>query len=117
MMSALNRKLLRDIWNIKGQMAAIVMVMAAGISVFVIMFGVLDSLKLTRDTYYDRYQFADVFVSLKRAPNSLRTRINDIPGVSIAEKEWHLVLLYKCPTCLSLLVARLCHCLIVLLPY
>ena len=86
MMSALNRKLLRDIWNIKGQMAAIVMVMAAGISVFVIMFGVLDSLKLTRDTYYDRYQFADVFVSLKRAPNSLRTRINDIPGVSIAEK-------------------------------
>jgi putative ABC transport system permease protein len=86
MISALNRKLLRDVWNIKGQMSAIVMVMAAGIAVFIIMFGVLDSLKLTRDTYYDRYQFADVFVSLKRAPNSVRTRINDIPGVSIAEK-------------------------------
>ena len=86
MLSALNRKLLRDIWNIKGQMAAIVMVMAAGIAVFVIMFGVLDSLKLTKNTYYERYQFADVFASLKRAPNSLRTRINDIPGVSIAEK-------------------------------
>ena len=86
MLSALNRKLLRDIWNIKGQMAAIVMVMTAGIAVFVLMFGVLDSLKLTKDTYYERYQFADVFVSLKRAPNSLQTRINDIPGVSIAEK-------------------------------
>ncbi|MGK0372689.1 MAG: putative ABC transport system permease protein, partial [Glaciecola sp.] len=85
MTSALNRKLFRDIWNIKGQMLAIVLVMAAGIAVFIIMFGVLDSLKLTRDTYYDRYQFADIFVSLKRAPNTIKPRIYEIPGVSIVE--------------------------------
>ncbi len=85
MMGALNKKLLRDIWNIKGQMAAIVMVMAAGISVFVIMFGVLDSLRLTQSTYYDRYQFADIFTSLKRAPISVKKRINEIPGVSVTE--------------------------------
>jgi len=85
MIGVLNQKLLRDIWKIKGQMAAIILVMAAGIAVFVITFGVLDSLKLTRDTYYDRYQFADVFASLKRAPQSVKARISEIPGISVAE--------------------------------
>ena len=81
----LNQKLLRDIASIKAQIAAIVLVMAAGIAVFVIMFGVLDSLKLTKETYYDRYQFADIFASLKRAPESLKKRIDDIPGVSVSQ--------------------------------
>ncbi len=85
MIGSLNHKLLRDIWNIKGQMAAIIMVMAAGIAVYIITFGVLDSLKLTRDTYYERYQFADVFASLKRAPESVKQRIDEIPGVSVTE--------------------------------
>jgi putative ABC transport system permease protein len=81
MISALNQKLLRDIWKIKTQLAAIILVMAAGIAVFILMFGVLDSLKLTRDTYYDRYQFADAFASLKRAPESVSQRIREIEGV------------------------------------
>ena len=85
MIGSLNQKLLRDIWNIKGQMSAIIMVMAAGIAVYIITFGVIDSLKLTRDTYYDRYQFADVFASLKRAPESVKQRIVEIPGVSAVE--------------------------------
>ena len=85
MVSQLNRKLIRDIWKIKGQMSAIILVMAAGISVFVIMFGVLDSMRLTQNTYYDRYQFADVFASLKRAPESVKHRVAEIPGVSVIE--------------------------------
>lgn len=82
MIGALNQKLIRDLWRIKSQMVAISMVMAAGIAIFIIMFGALDSLKLTRDTYYDRYQFADVFASLKRAPLNVSERIEEIPGVS-----------------------------------
>ncbi len=85
MIGALNKKSLRDIWNIKGQVVAIILVMAAGIAVFVIMFGVLDSLRLTQSTYYDRYQFADVFASLKRAPESVKQRASEIPGVSVIE--------------------------------
>ncbi len=81
----LNTKLIRDIWNIKGQMLAIILVMTAGIAIFVITFGVLDSLKLTRDTYYDRYQFADVFASLKRAPELVKKQVNNIQGVSVSE--------------------------------
>nr|MBL0711986.1 ABC transporter permease [Colwellia sp.] len=85
MKSVLNQKLLRELLAIKGQVMAITLVMAAGIAIFVIMFGVLDSLKLTRDTYYDRYQFADVFASLKRAPEAVNDRINEISGVSVSQ--------------------------------
>lgn len=85
MISSLNQKLLRDLWRIKGQVAAITLVMAAGIAMFIIMFGVIDSLKLTRDTYYERYQFADVFASLKRAPEAVKDRIDEIPGVSTSQ--------------------------------
>lgn len=85
MLSALNQKLFRDLWVIKGQVAAITLVMAAGIAIFILMFGVLDSLKLTRDTYYERHQFADVFASLKRAPEAVKDRISEIPGVSIVQ--------------------------------
>jgi len=85
MIGALNQKLLREIWQLKGQMVAIILVMAAGIAVFVLMFGVVDSLKLTKNTYYDRYQFADVFVALKRAPESVKQRVSEIPGISVIE--------------------------------
>ncbi|WDE06178.1 FtsX-like permease family protein [Thalassomonas viridans] len=85
MIGALNQKLLRDIWHIKGQMTAIILVMAAGIAVYVIMFGVLDSLRLTQQTYYERYRFADIFVALKRAPETVLKRVRDIPGVSVSQ--------------------------------
>jgi len=81
MLSMLSRKLRRDLWQIKGQMLAIMLVMAAGITSFIISFAVIDSLKLTRDTYYDRYNFADVFVSLKRAPRSVQLQLENIQGV------------------------------------
>ncbi len=98
MIGALNQKILRDIWRIKGQLAAISMVMAAGIAVFIIMFGVLDSLKLTRDTYYDRYQFADVFASLKRAPRSVVKRVESIQGVARVQERIVFGLTLQMPT-------------------
>jgi len=85
MINVLNKKLLRDAYKLKGQLTAIILVMAAGIAFFVILFGVLDSLKLTKTTYYERYQFADVFASLKRAPESTKQRISEISGVSVVQ--------------------------------
>ena len=55
----------------RGQAIAIALVVAAGIALFVSMFSTFDSLDLSLRTYYDRYRFADVFVSLTRAPLSL----------------------------------------------
>ena len=65
---ALDRKLLRDLWLIKGQAIAIALVIGAGVGMYVLMLSTFDSLDLTRRTYYDRYRFGDVFASLKRAP-------------------------------------------------
>jgi putative ABC transport system permease protein len=84
-MEALNRKLVRDLWYIKGQVLAISFVIAAAVSVYVMYLGAFESLRLTQATYYDRYRFADVFSSVKRAPLYLEGRINAIPGVASAE--------------------------------
>ena len=84
-MKAINTKLLRDLNKTKGQAFAIIMVMAAGISTFVMSLSTLDSLNLTRNAYYLDYRFAEVFASAKRAPESLRLRIASIPGVDKVE--------------------------------
>jgi putative ABC transport system permease protein len=60
---------------------AIVLIVACGIASMVTMLSAYDSLKLTQQTYYDQYRFADVFVQLKRAPEHLRDRMQTIPGV------------------------------------
>ncbi len=84
-MTALDRKLLRDLWLARGQAAAIALVIAAGIAIFVAMFSTFTSLDLTLATYYDRYRFGDVFAGLERAPLAVARRIADIPGVAQVE--------------------------------
>ena len=84
-MAALNRKLFRDLWRIKGQAVAIGMVIGVGVLMFIMYLSTFFSLHLTLNTYYERYRFAHVFASLKRAPLSLADRIANIPGVSQAE--------------------------------
>ncbi len=84
-LSALDRKLVRDVWAIRGQAAAIAMVIAAGIAIFVAMLSTFDSLDLSLQTYYDRYRFGDVFASLVRAPLSRVRDIEAIPGVALVE--------------------------------
>ena len=84
-LSPLDRKLVRDLWSAKGQVAAIALVVAAGIALFVSLFSTFDSLDLSLRTYYDRYRFADVFLSLTRAPLSLQAEIEAIPGVAQVE--------------------------------
>ena len=84
-MRALDRKLLRDLWRIKGQAFAISLVMAAGVAMWITYLSAFDSLQLTQRAYYDRYRFAEVFARLKRAPWQLRERIAEISGVAQVE--------------------------------
>jgi putative ABC transport system permease protein len=79
---ALFRKLLRDLWHTRGQGLAISLVIAAGVAMFVAYFSTFDTLRLARQTYYDRFRFADVFVSLKRAPLRAGDDLAAIPGVA-----------------------------------
>jgi putative ABC transport system permease protein len=78
----LDRKLLRDLWRMRGLATAIATVMACGVALLLLSRSMLHSLELTQSAYYERYHFADVFASLKRAPESLSDRIAEIPGVA-----------------------------------
>lgn len=84
-MNALDRKLLRDLWKMKGQVLAIALVIASGVSAFVMLISNMHSLNLTREKFYREYGFAEAFAPLKRAPESLKNRISEIPGVDLVE--------------------------------
>lgn len=84
-MRALHRKLWRDLWRMKGQVIAIILVIVSGVSTFVMLRSVMTSLKQTQDKFYQDFGFAEVFASLKRAPESLKDRMASLPGVSQVE--------------------------------
>ncbi|MDP1571090.1 MAG: ABC transporter permease [Vicinamibacterales bacterium] len=83
--TALDRKLLRDLWAMKGQAAAIALVMAAGVAMFVMYLSNFESLRRTQTAYYEQQRLADVFASLKRAPERLAARLAAIPEVAAVE--------------------------------
>ena len=80
-MKALDRKMLRDLAAMKGQAVAIGVVVACGIAVFVMANTTLRSLEAARGNYYTNNRFADLFVSLVRAPETVADRVAEIPGV------------------------------------
>jgi putative ABC transport system permease protein len=80
--TALARKLWRDLWHLRGQMIAIGLVVACGVATVVTTRTAYDSLVTSRESYYGRYRFADVFAHAKRAPEGLARDIERIPGVA-----------------------------------
>jgi putative ABC transport system permease protein len=84
-MNKLDRKLLRDLLHLRGQTLAIVLVVACGVASFIALRNIYRSLITTQANYYAEYRFADVFASLKRAPDWLGARSSEIPGVAAAQ--------------------------------
>jgi len=84
-MHMLDLKLFRDLQRLWAQALAIALVVAGGAATLVLAVGSLRSLEETRTAYYERYQFADVFASARRAPQSLADRIAEIPGVAAVD--------------------------------
>ncbi len=96
-MRALDRKLLRDLSGMKGQMTAIAPVMACGLSMMIMARGLVVSLEETERRYYGTSRFADVFCELKRAPLSLESSLAALPGVAAAETRARGVLTLDIP--------------------
>jgi putative ABC transport system permease protein len=84
-MHTLNVKLLRDLWSMKGQMAAVALVMSCGLMVMIMARGLVMSLETARDEYYASHRLAHVFCDLKRAPNAIGARLREIDGVASLE--------------------------------
>lgn len=84
-MKALERKLLRDLWHMRAQALAIALVLMCGVATFIMFLATLHALRETQQSYYRQYRFADMFVSLKRAPQSLAARVRLVDGVARAD--------------------------------
>jgi putative ABC transport system permease protein len=84
-MNTIDLKVLRNLLGMKGQALAIALVIASGVATFIMSISTMESLRLTQSTFYRDYRFSEVFASLKRAPESLRLRIRNIPGVDRVE--------------------------------
>lgn len=81
----LRRKLWRDLLHMRGQVFAIALVVASAVSTYVTMRGAYESLLVSQRAYYDAYRFADVFVTLKRAPEPVAQRLREIGGVAAVQ--------------------------------
>jgi len=84
-MRKLDQKLIRDLSQMKGQALAIVLVIAAGVSTFVMSLCAYKSLERSKEYFYREYRFADVFSMVRRAPRALLPQIEQISGVATVE--------------------------------
>jgi putative ABC transport system permease protein len=82
LVKALDRKLLRDLRLLWSQALTIALVVASGLGGFIGCLSAVDSLEQAREDFYARGRFADVFASVKRAPNALADALRQTPGVA-----------------------------------
>lgn len=85
MLSALDRKLFRDLWAVRGQVIAISCVLAGGIATYVMAASTLESLLATQSRMYREFRFPELFAGLKQAPLNVAARIAAVPGVAAVE--------------------------------
>lgn len=81
----LARKLLRDLWRLRGPALAIALVVASGVATWVIAHSTMRSLQRTQDLFYRDSRFADVFAGLTRAPLGVAARLAGIDGVEAVD--------------------------------
>ena len=84
-MRALDRKLFRELWQLKTQVIAISLVLAAGLATYVMAAATRDSLQTTQRRLYAEFRFPELFAGLKRAPESVAAQVAAIPGVREVE--------------------------------
>lgn len=85
MIRALDRKLIRDLWRLKGQVVSIAFVIASGIALLVMSLSAVEALEDSADAYYERNRFGHVFATVKRAPVHIGPRVEALPEVQSVE--------------------------------
>ena len=107
MISALDRKLLRDLRRIWAQSLAIALVMACGVMIMVLSYASLHTLMETRDAYYERNRFADVFVGARRVPIEIADEIARLDGVGTVDTRIAEYVVLDMPEMMEPAMARL----------
>jgi len=81
-MLALDRKLWRDLRRMAAQLAAIALVVVAGVASFTATMTTYRALRLSEERYYAGQRFAEVWSGLARAPLSVARDVRALPGVA-----------------------------------
>lgn len=81
----LDRKALRDLWRQRGAFAAVALVVASGIALFVTLRSMHGYLIGAQRDYYASGRFGEVFASAERVPLRLGAQVLELPGVAAAE--------------------------------
>ena len=106
-MTALDRKLLRDLRLMWSQVLTIALVVASGVGGFITSLSAVDSLALARDRFYADGHFADVFAIVKRAPNALAATLLATPGVADVQTTIEQVVRIELPGIADLVLGQL----------
>ncbi len=83
--AALDLKMFRDAWHLRGQVIACALVVAGGINSFVSLSSVNRTLAASQAAFYEDNRFADAFASLVRAPEPVARNLEAIPGIAALE--------------------------------
>jgi putative ABC transport system permease protein len=83
--TALHRKVWRELWQLRSQALAIAVVIAGGVATLLMSLSTLEALQQTRRAFYRDYRFTEVFAELKRAPEELGAALAALPGVQQLE--------------------------------
>ena len=82
MVNMLDRKLMRDVWHLRGQVVTIALVVASGIAAFSASLSTYEALKRMQAEYYESARFAQVFATARRVPTGVAPRVLELPGVA-----------------------------------
>jgi putative ABC transport system permease protein len=83
--SALDHKAWHDLGRMRGQSAAIAALVACAMGAWVSTGITERAMRRTRDVYYAEQRFADVFATVRRAPEPVAARLAALPGVAEVE--------------------------------
>lgn len=81
MVSVLQRKLLRDVWQSLGLLTAVGSIIAIGITCFVGMRSAYLNLRESKDRYYRQTRMADFWIDMRKAPLAELDERLEMPGV------------------------------------
>jgi putative ABC transport system permease protein len=84
-MEVLNKKLIRDLWKLRGQVLAVALVIGSGVATLVMSLSTIEALEDTTEAYYQRYRFGEIFAFATRAPLRLTNQISQINGVQTVQ--------------------------------
>lgn len=83
-MGILNRKLIRDLWQIKGQFISVLVVVIIGVMFYTGINAGYRNLSGASEKYYSDYRFADLWATFYKAPESVEQKAQALPFVKMA---------------------------------